>query len=245
MDKAAVKRLKNKLEGGGGSSPLFRPEEGKNIIRIIPNKFETSTNFQSLKFHYGIGNKNILCLKNFGENCPICNYVGKLFEDDSEISRKYAKQFMAKERYYTPIVVRKNGVLDGPYWLSLGYRLINILLNNFEDYGDYTDLETGRDFILRHTKKIPFPETLLSVEEQKPLSNDPKEIEKILDSLTNITEYYESFKMSEEEIKSALDSFLNGTASTEDEQEDEEVEEREDDIKAQIDKFLNKKNADE
>lgn len=254
MDKTKIKQLQKKLEGGSVNSNMWRPEEGKNLIRIIPNKFEPETNFQSLKFHYGVGNRSILCLKNFNEDCPICNFVSALFESDgehAEANRERAKKIMAKERYYTPIVVRKRNrqgevvSTDGPYWFGISYTNLKVLLNSYDDFGDFTDVENGYDFIVRYTKKVPFPETQISKEERKPLSEDPEEAAEFVENVSDLVSNFEGFKLSEEDVEHKLENFLSGKSVEEDEkeakaEEDEEVKEKDQNIKNKIDQILKK-----
>ena len=238
MNKSKLQSLRKKIEGGGGKSMLFRPEEGKNKIRIIPNKYEPETNFQSLKFHYGVGQRSILCLGNFGEDCPVCNYTDELFNSGKDSDTVVAKKIMAKSRYYTPIVARTSKGISEAYWLSLSNTNLKAIIDHYDEFGDFTDPQTGNDFILTFVKKTPYNETTVTIAKSCPLLDDEAEIEKLVESVPDLMEYYLGFKKSSDEIEKAVRAWLNGDAAVIDDTEDKDVEEKDASIKDKISKMI-------
>lgn len=251
MDVKKLNQLRKKLEGKSSGSMLLKLEEGKQKIRIIPNKYEPEVNFQSLKFHYNVGQRSILCLKNFDEECPICNLVSELFKSDKDSDTLVAKSIMAKDRYYTPVVKRNGNKNEGPYWFSLNNTNLKVILDHFDDFPNLIDVEKGNDFNVNFIKKKPFNETTLTISRQSELCDDPDEAQKIIDSVPDIMEYYERFKMNSNKIEEVLDDYINGSSSEKDAEEvkqikeDEEVEEKDSQLSIKINKLIEEEDDDE
>ena len=72
-----IDKMKQKLAAaqgkGGKKSDFWRPQDGENVIRILPSPDEDP--FKEHHFHYNLGNNSgFLCPKrNFGDDCPVCN----------------------------------------------------------------------------------------------------------------------------------------------------------------------------
>ena len=106
--KLATLRGDNK---GNGNSVFFRPDDGDTDIRIVPAP--DGDPLREMFFHYNVGNHQggIMCPKrNFGENCPICEFASSLWREGSdkndEESKKLAKSLFVRTRYFSPVVVR-------------------------------------------------------------------------------------------------------------------------------------------
>ena len=105
--KAKMDQLQNKGSGGGGSRNLFwRPEDGDQTIRILPTA--DGDPFKSYFFHYNLGkNAGFLSPKrNFGEDDPLNDFVSSLFQEGTPESTDLAKKLMAKQRFFSPVIVR-------------------------------------------------------------------------------------------------------------------------------------------
>ena len=71
-----LKKMRAKLaaaqtRGGSSSSVFWRPQDGEQVIRIVPT--EDGDPFKENYFHYNVGNNpGFLCpKKNFGDTCPV------------------------------------------------------------------------------------------------------------------------------------------------------------------------------
>lgn len=55
-------------------TPMFKPKEGENTIRILPSTWEEPDWDYTIQSHYGVGpdNARYLCLKMKNEDCPVC-----------------------------------------------------------------------------------------------------------------------------------------------------------------------------
>ena len=64
IDLDAIKRKLNQLQTTGNRrQTLWRPEPGKQVIRIVPYQHDRANPFQELYFHYNLGKKNFLSLR--------------------------------------------------------------------------------------------------------------------------------------------------------------------------------------
>ena len=87
MDKMRARQTALKNKGGENNNSFWRPQEGDQTVRIVtPSDGDP---FRDYWFHYEVGNeKGFLSPKrNFGEDCPLDNYVRALWKDGSEVGR--------------------------------------------------------------------------------------------------------------------------------------------------------------
>jgi hypothetical protein len=87
-------------------SLFWKPSVGKQTIRIVPSKFNKSTPFSELYFHYGIGKPVMISPINWGEKDPIVEFAKQLRKTDNPENWKLAKKIEPKVRYFAPVVVR-------------------------------------------------------------------------------------------------------------------------------------------
>ena len=165
-----LKKMKAKLDAlsskGGNKNTFFSPKEGNSYsVRVVPTP--DGDPFKEYWFHYELGSQGgFLCpKKNFGENCPMCDLVSKLYKEGDEESRKLAKEITAKQRFFSPIVVRgeeDKGVQIWGYSKTIYEDLLKLMLN--PDYGDITDPDEGLDLVVSSSKKSGkmYPETSLT-----------------------------------------------------------------------------------
>jgi hypothetical protein len=216
--KAKLDALEN--QGGGSQNDQFlKLEEGDTNIRIVP--VEDGDPFKEKFFHYGLG-RSILCpQRNFGKKCPVCDFVRTLYDDGSEESKKMAREIRAKQRFYSPVVIRgqeDSGVKVWGYGKLAYKQLINLVLD--PDYGDITDVDSGIDLKITYklpTKKGEFAETTITPRRASTKLGNKSEVAEILGAVPDFGELFES--KSYEDIKAALDQYVLGdepeAASTE------------------------------
>ena len=130
---------------------FWRPEDGESNIRIV------STPDGDLKerfFHYGIGGQSFLCPKrNFGDDCPVCNFANQLVERRNRGKQATSKGNVCKAALFLTGVVRgeeSEGIKVWGYGKMAYEKLLTIVLD--PDYGDITDPETGNDLKLMYGK---------------------------------------------------------------------------------------------
>jgi len=162
LDKMRAKM--DRLEGKNArkESIFWKPSDGEQTIRILP--VGDGDPFKEFWFHYNLGNNRgfLSPKRNFGESDPLDDFVRKLFNDGTEDSVKMAKNLMARQRFFSPVVVRseeEEGVRLWGYSKTVYENLLNLVLN--PDYGDITDPENGTDLVINYGKKAGqmFPST--------------------------------------------------------------------------------------
>ena len=79
IDLEAVKRKLNQLQTvGTRQNNLWKPEPGKQTIRIVPYQHDRANPFRELYFHYDLGKKNYLSPVTYGEADPVVEFADKL-----------------------------------------------------------------------------------------------------------------------------------------------------------------------
>lgn len=153
--RAKLSSLANNGKETGSNS--WRPEEGQHSIRIVPTA--DGDPFKEFWFHYDVGKtKSVLCpKKNFGEECPICEFASQLWREgaanNDDESKKMAKSLFPRQRFSSPVLVRgdeKKGVQVWSYGKTVYETMINLVLN--PEYGDITDAEDGLDLTIDYSK---------------------------------------------------------------------------------------------
>jgi hypothetical protein len=167
---------------------FFKPSEDKPVIRIVPNAASPENPFQELYFHY-IGNTPILSPISYGEEDPIENFYRNLVKGGKLPKEQWqeAREFKAQMRTYAPIIVRgkeSEGIKFWSFGKTVYAKLLEIIAN--PDYGDITDISTGRDLTIIFTPKEKtagktFPETdILMKPNASPLHPDPAVVNRLL-----------------------------------------------------------------
>ena len=102
--RAKLTALQNR--GEKKDSAFWRPEDGEQTIRIVPTA--DGDPFKEYWFHYNLGkNPGFLSPKrNFGIDDPLNDFVRQLFKEGTEDSIKMAKNLMARQRFFAPVLVR-------------------------------------------------------------------------------------------------------------------------------------------
>tara|TARA_Y100000034_G_scaffold130310_1_gene188382 strand:+ start:1112 stop:1843 length:732 start_codon:yes stop_codon:yes gene_type:complete len=217
LDMAKMKAKLQDLESGGKSKQdqvWWRPQEGDQDIRIVPT--EDGDPFKVYHFHYNLGEGargGVLCPKRqFGENCPICDFASKLWQEGTDDSKKMAKSLFVRQRFFSPVIDRDNeeaGVRIWGYGKTIYETLLGLVLN--PDYGDITDVDNGVDFTLTYTlpkSKGAFPQTnLVPKRKSSSLAKNKGAIKEMLESVPEISTLFQ--RKSTSDVKAILESFLN------------------------------------
>lgn len=148
-----MKKLKTKRGG------TWRPEKGKNIIRILPPWSEEGYWYKDALRHYvpgkgktGEGKGVIPCSANDGSRCAICDMRTKLGESAKPSRQKMADELKPSREYYVNLVDMNNadaGVQVGRLAESVINKLLEYMLE--PEWGDFTDPHEGYNVILTRT----------------------------------------------------------------------------------------------
>ena len=235
-----VSKMQQKLTALETKKPLqsdkklyWSPKEGvKYQVRVLPSA--DGDPFKEFWFHYNIGKESFLCpKKNYGEQCPCCDFANKLYREKTEESAKMGKNFLAKQRFYSNILVRgeeAEGVRAWGYGKNAYGDMIRLVVD--PDYGDITDPETGRDLSVLAVKadkqQYAVPKLTARPVTSKLCQGSAEECKTLLDSAPDLTKIHK--RKTTQEVAAILDAHLSG--STEGDAEDEDV-----DTKPEIEKF--------
>ena len=195
-------------------------QEGKYQIRFVPSKLDLPTApFQEVFMHYGVGKFPIVALTNWGEKDPIVEFTKQLRKSSDPENWRLSKKLDPKLRVFAPVVVRgeeEKGVRIFEFSKTIYMELLSIA--DDEDYGDFSDVAEGCDFVVNATKVQDRPGFSLSLRpkpKQTPLSKDAKQIETWLENQPILLE--ERFKYTYDKLKDELQGFLTEGEDNEDE----------------------------
>jgi hypothetical protein len=196
------------------SNLLWKPTPGKQEVRIVPYKFCQNNPFIELKFHYNLNGKTYLSPDSFGRPDPIVEFSNKLKKSGDKEEWKLGRKMEPKMRTFAPVLVRgqeHEGVKFWGFGKQVYQELLSIMYDT--DYGDITDLATGRDIVVEfktaeETGK-QFPETTIRVKPNTKPAVDPNDKE-LLGRIANQTKLLDLFpEYSYEELKTIMDAWLH------------------------------------
>ena len=192
--------------------------EGKYQIRFVPSKINKDNPFQEVFMHYGVGKFPIVALTNWGEDDPIVEFSKKLRKSSESENWRLAKQLDPKMRVFAPVIVRgeeDKGVRLFEFSKTIYMELLSIA--DDEDYGDFTDVAEGFDFVVNASKVQDRPGFALSLRpkpKQTPLSSDASQITTWLENQPILLE--ERYKYTYDKLKEELQTFISGGEEKED-----------------------------
>jgi hypothetical protein len=226
MDLNAIKNRLSQLQTTTNrTSNLWKPQPGNQLVRIVPYKFNKDNPFIELYFHYDLGGKTYLSPTSFGRPDPIEEFAQKLKGTGSKDDYRLGRKVEAKMRTYAPVVVRgeeSQGVKFWGFGKTVYQELLSIIAD--PDYGDITDQVSGRDIAVvfktaEETGKS-FPSTSIRVKpNQTPITEDASLLETLTENQKNITDIYQ--EQSYDDLTQALNDYLKGGSSTEEETKEE------------------------
>ena len=215
MDINAIKSKLTQLQSTTSTKENFwKPEPGKQVVRIVPYKHNKDNPFMELYFHYNLGgNKTYLSPATFGRPDPVEEFSNKLKSTGNKDEWVQGKRLEPKMRTFVPVVVRgreDEGVKFWGFGKTVYQELLSVIAD--PDYGDITDAMNGRDIgIERQTPAEAgnqYGKTTVRVKpNQTKLVEDSEVLENLLNNQSNITELYT--EPSYDDLKEALSNYLN------------------------------------
>lgn len=223
MDITAIrKRLEQLQTSNTKTSNLWKPQPGKQVVRIVPYQHNKDNPFLEMFFHYDLGGKTYLSPTTYGRPDPIEEFAQKLRSSGNKEDYQIAKKLMAKMRTFAPVIVRgeeNEGVRFWGFGKMVYQELLSVIAD--PDYGDITDAMNGRDvtveFISAEEAGKNFPVTNIRVKpNQTPITEDDKLLDKLLNEQPNMQEMYQ--ERSYDELTEVLNNWLT---PSDDEKEDD------------------------
>ena len=205
---------KQSTNSGGGNKNLFwKPSVGKQLIRVVPSKFNKANPFTEMMFYYGIGSKRVMSSPaNWGEKDPIMEFAKQLRNTNDKENWRLAKKLDAKVRTFAPIIVRgqeDEGVKLWQFGKEVYQEFLNMAAD--EEIGDYTDIVGGRDIKLTtvgpEVTGTPYNKTSIGPSLKiTPLSDDEAIVEKLLEEQADPMKVFKP--LTYDEMKEALQEWL-------------------------------------
>lgn len=240
MDISKIKAKLSQLQSKGSKSSyekidyskiFWKPKEGKQVIRIVPSKFNKDFPFREVFFHYDIVKRSMLALTNWGEKDPIVEFSKQLYKSEDKDDQSLARKLSPRVRVFAPVVVRGEEHLGTRLW-EFGKEVYEQLLKIAadEDYGDITDIMEGTDLTVECVKaefsgRSYLKPTIIPKRKTSALADDSEVIKKLLEEQPDILSVYKKYTF--EEIKGFLAQWLNPEEA---EQQAEEEADEEDEV---------------
>ena len=237
MDLKSIKNKLGALQSQGKSKEkidytksLWKPkQEGKFQIRIVPSKLDKTNPFKEVFIHYGMSKFPMYALTNWGEKDPIVEFAKQLQKTNDKENWKLSKKLEPKMRIFAPVIVRgeeEKGVRLWEFGKEIYMQLLGIA--DDEDYGDYTDINEGRDFTVEAVMgdiggRQGLKSSIRIKPKTSPLSASKNDIELWLETQPDILELQRKIEF--DKMKELLQNWLNPEDATEEVDEVDEVEE--------------------
>lgn len=231
MDLDVIKQRLSALEKTGNSNNgerkqlFWKPEVGKQTIRIVPSKFNPKMPFTEMLFYYGIGTNVMPSRTNYSDDSgealkdPIIEFTKQLRQTSESENWKLAKKLDPKVRYFAPIIVRgreDEGVKVWQFGKELYETFLNLAVD--EEVGDYTDVASGRDIKLttvgpevtgtKYNRTTASPSMKVT-----PLSADASQVENWMQDQVNPKDLFKNRVVEYDQTKQYLASWLNPEGS--------------------------------
>ena len=196
------------------STSLWKPTPGKCVVRIVPYAHAPENPFIELLFHYNMNSKTYLSPASFGRPDPIVEFANKLKKSGDKEEWKQGRALEPKLRTYVPVLVRGLESEGVKFW-GMGKQVYQELLALIADpdYGDITDLKTGRDITVEFKTAEEcgkdYPETTIRVKPNQSVAFDPSDAslrEKVKNQKV-VTELFP--ELSYDELAAVMETWLN------------------------------------
>jgi len=212
-NRLSAMQSKQSGKGSGEKKSVFwKPSVGKQVIRVVPSKYNKKNPFTEMYFHYGIGKNTMVSPINWGEKDPIVEFAKQLRTTSDKDNWRLAKKLDPKMRIFVPVIVRGEEAEGVKLW-QFGKELYMDFLNlaDNEDVGDFTDVMSGRDITLTTvgpevTGTNYNKTTIMPKVKETPLAAEKAEIESLLENQPNPMDIFKRYSF--EEMKTALQEWL-------------------------------------
>lgn len=224
IDLSKVKNTLNQMESKGnkwnnnGPKPweknIHKLTPGKYNLRIVPLKDSADWPFITIKQYYKFGGV-YTSPTSYDETAvdPIMDFAKGLYSSKDETKKGLAKKISPTTRYYVAAIIRGREDEGVKFW-GFGWKIYKQLITILDDadYGDITDVKTGRDLKLVVQSKEQtgndYGETTFTMSPNTtPLSSDKEEIKLWLNTQPSMEETFPPAKS--EVLEKVLDKYMN------------------------------------
>jgi len=212
LDLNAIRAKLNQLNTTNDrKNNYFRPEPGKQRVRIVPYVHRKENPFLEMYFHYDIAKRSMLSPITFGNADPVVEFAEKLKKTGDKDDWLMGRKIEPKMRTYVPVIVRgkeSEGVKFWGFGKTIYSELLSIIAD--PDYGDITDLMNGRDIDVEFTPSEgpgQYPKTAIRVKPNTAPATEDKAIAKSILDQPKITDLFP--EPTYEELQQALNDWMN------------------------------------
>ena len=212
LDLDAIRAKLNQLNTTNDrKNNYFRPEPGKQRVRIVPYVHRKENPFLEMYFHYDIAKRSMLSPITFGNADPVVEFAEKLKKTGDKDDWLMGRKIEPKMRTYVPVIVRgkeSEGVKFWGFGKTIYSELLSIIAD--PDYGDITDLMNGRDIDIEFTPSEgpgQYPKTAIRVKPNTSAATEDKAIAKSILDQPKITDLFP--EPTYEELQQALKDWMN------------------------------------
>ena len=212
LDLNAIRAKLNQLNTTNDrKNNYFRPEPGKQRVRIVPYVHRKENPFLEMYFHYDIAKRSMLSPITFGNADPVVEFAEKLKKTGDKDDWLMGRKIEPKMRTYVPVIVRgkeSEGVKFWGFGKTIYSELLSIIAD--PDYGDITDLMNGRDIDVEFTPSEgpgQYPKTAIRVKPNTSAATEDKAIAKSILDQPKITDLFP--EPTYDELQKALEDWMN------------------------------------
>jgi hypothetical protein len=137
----------------------WKPQNGKNTIRILPSIEDGKPFYQEFYMHYSINESKdrVICIyRTFGHKCPICEKCHIMWKSEDTLEKSDAKAMFPRHRIRVNILdtSSEEAINKGPQIYEFGETIFKDIMNHVLDVQeDISDLDNGKEIVL--TKTVP------------------------------------------------------------------------------------------
>ena len=212
LDLNAIKAKLNQLnKTDERKNNLFKPQPGKQRVRIVPYVHRKDNPFLEMYFHYDIAKRSMLSPVTFGNADPVVEFAEKLKKTGDKDDWVMGRKIEPKMRTYVPVIVRgkeSEGVKFWGFGKTIYAELLSIISD--PDYGDITDLMNGRDIDVEFTPaeaQGQYPKTTIRVKPNTSAATEDKDIAASIMNQPKITDIFP--EPTYDELETALQECMN------------------------------------
>lgn len=213
MDLTKIQERLDALENSNKGSKsnkkaIWRPEEGSQVIRIVPYVHDRDWPFLELLFYYDLAKRTIISPQVFNNPDPVQEFCDAMKNTGETEDWKLACSIEPKLRTYVPVLVRGQEDQGVKFW-GFGKTVYTELLKAIKDpdYGDITDLKKGTDITVEYVKPADgYPETTIRLKRNSTPATDSKEVLAFIKGMSQVSEIWP--EPSYDELKTILETFL-------------------------------------
>lgn len=222
--KQKLASLEQESPKGGNSKDIWKPEPGKTTVRLLPYKYNPEYPFIELAFYYNLIRdgetkpKTMLSLSSFGDADPIVEFcelakqqnTGKEKEEWKK-ANAFIRSLEPVARTYVPVLIRgkeSEGVKFWGFGKNIYAELLSLLSD--PDWGDISDLKTGRDIVVEYKPAEKEGEYAKTTFVPKPTQTPATTDVEVVNHIKNMVDISSTFyKPTYDELKRCLEKFLN------------------------------------